>query len=63
MWNIGFRLLNKAIEEQSTYFFSKICHGKHNGSVLLTTEQYTEQLKQTQILPMAKMYRVTAKIA
>jgi len=48
------KLLNKVIEEQSKCLFCKIYQGKHNGSVLLTNERYTEQLEQTQILPMAK---------
>ena len=54
MWNIGFKILNEVIEEQSTRIFCKIYQGKHNGSVLLTNEQYTEQLEQTQIVPMEK---------
>ena len=40
------------IEEQSTFCFCIAYQGKHNGSVLLTNEQYTEQLEQTQILPI-----------
>jgi len=46
--------LNKVIEEQSTRFFCKIYQGKHKGSVLLTNEQYKEQLEPTHILPMVK---------
>ena len=50
-WNIGFKILNKVIEEQSTRFFY-IYQGKYNASVLLTNEQYTEHTYV--FLPMAK---------
>ena len=44
------KLLNRKMEEQSTHFICITHQGKHNGSVLLTNERYTEQLEQTQTL-------------
>ena len=44
----------KAIEEQSICFICTTYQRKHNGSIFLTIECCTEQLEQTQILPMAK---------
>jgi len=47
-------ILNKAMEEQFTRFICITYRRKQNGNVLLTNEWCTEQLKQTQFLPMAK---------
>ena len=51
------------MEEQFTPLICLTYQGKQNGSVLSTNNQFTEQLEQTQILPMAKCMGRTANIA
>ena len=40
------------MEEQSTHLICVTYQGKHNGTVLLTNEPCTEQVEQTQTLPI-----------
>ena len=44
----------KAVEEQSICFFGITYQGKHTGSVLLTKERYTEQLRKANTIFMTK---------
>ena len=63
--NIGFKLLNRIIEEQSTsqstHFFCKNYLGKHNGSVLWRNKWYMKQLNQTKTHPMTKCIQADSK--